>query len=145
MFTRRAIRIFNRVAEFHETFGHPIADGKRTMADEDLNRLRCGCFVKEVDELEDAMWTADPVAALGCAHGVFMIRARWCIRWRLAVANTKKLPAAEVHRSEHEQGRRNGKAIVDEGGKVDEGAELLAMPGSRPDSFNHAKTLEGTE
>lgn len=105
----------NRVAEFHETFGHPIHPAPH-INDEDLNRLRLRLIREETDELEEALWSADPVATLDALTDLQYVLDGAFIA--LGFAYLKRDAAAEVHRSNMSKAGADGRPIYDEGGKV---------------------------
>lgn len=126
-----------RVAEFHETFGHPIAD-EPNLADEDLNRLRLRLLREEVDELEDAMWTADPVAALDALTDIQYVLDGAFVA--LGFARYKESASVEVHRSNMSKAGADGNPIIDVEGKIMKGPNY-----SPPDLARILSTTEDTE
>lgn len=109
------------VAEFHRTFGVPIA-GAPTVLSDDVCALRVNLMREELDELEEALLARDLVATAD-AIGDLLVTV---YDTALAVGIDADRVMEEVHRSNMSKLGPDGKPILRADGKVLKGPGFVS-------------------
>lgn len=106
------------VKEFHEAFGHPVAD-KPNLKEVDLKLLRLRLLQEELDELEEALAAESPASTLDALldlqyvlDGAFLA---------LGFHRVKDLAFRDVHDSNMSKLGEDGKPVYREDGKIMKG------------------------
>ena len=102
------------VHEFHTLYGIPVADTP-TPLPADRVHLRVGLIREELEELEEALTDADPVATYDAAIDIMYVTLGMLVEMGMDV----EPGFAEVHRSNLSKLGPDGKPIISRGEDVD--------------------------
>ena len=104
------------VREFHEAFGHPVADSPGLIADERA-WLRYDLISEELSELFDAILAGDMVAIADALGDLDYVVQGAFLEWGIPELDTVR----EIHRSNMSKMGADGKPIYKPNGKVAKG------------------------
>lgn len=105
---------YEMVREFHETFGHPVADEPNLNVDREREELRVELIREEWEELQEAVADNDVVAIADALGDLEYVINGMALEYGI------DLPAvvAEIHRSNMTKLGPDGKPIYREDGKI---------------------------
>ena len=104
------------VREFHEVFGHPVADSPGLIADERA-WLRYDLIAEELSELFDAILAGDMVAIADALGDLDYVVQGAFLEWGIPELDTVR----EIHRSNMSKMGADGKPIYKSNGKIAKG------------------------
>lgn len=104
---------YERVKEFHEVFGHPVAD-KADVLSEHRRELRLNLIHEELSELEEAMSDGDVIAVADALGDLLYVVYGAGLEWGVDLDRVVQ----EIHRSNMTKLDDDGKPIYREDGKV---------------------------
>lgn len=105
---------YERVREFHEVFGHPIADAPNLNVDKTREELRVELIREEWEELQEAVANNDVVAIADALGDLEYVINGMALEYGI---NLPKV-VAEIHRSNMTKLGPDGKPIYREDGKI---------------------------